>query len=460
MKKILTTIALALLCIGTMQSGPLRLNIFKFRKGKNKQTTQQVVTVYDTVRVVVTDTIRVEPKAAPRIDTLQIEHTPDQIDSLLDVWHTMSIEQSHKSFFEPFSAMTEGEENMAVDSLYRSRLQDLVSPVHLPYNYIVRDYINYYLTNRWSPLSNVLTLAQFYFPIFEEELIAAGMPVELRALAIIESNLSPLATSRVGAVGLWQFMPATGKNLGLEINSLVDERCDIILSTRAACRFLRDLYRMFGDWTIALAAYNCGPGNVSRAIARAGENAKSFWDIYDFLPRETRGYVPKFIAASYVYAYHNLHGVEPKPTPQCVSTDTVVINRTMHLGQVASTLNIPLETLRILNPQYKIDIIPAARKPYALRLPTRYTSEFIMQQDSIYSKDTMYLKEYINPANLEKKRAEGVGYVYTVRKGDNLGLIAKRNRCTVKDIMRWNKLKNTTIRPGQKLRIEKPKPRA
>ena len=459
MRRLSTTIILILLSVCTLQAGPIRLNIFKNRKGKQATTQQSVVTVYDTVRVVVTDTIRVEPKAAPRIDTLQIAHTPEQIDSLLDVWHTMSLEQSHKSYFEPYSEATEGESNMAVDSLYRSRLQDLVSPVHLPYNYIVRDYINYYLTNRWSPLSNVLALAKFYFPIFEQELIAADMPVELRALAIIESNLSPLAASRVGAVGLWQFMPATGKNLGLEINSLVDERSDIILSTRAACRFLKDLYNMFGDWTLALAAYNCGPGNVNRAIARAGSEAKSFWDIYDFLPRETRVYVPKFIAATYVYAYHELHNIEAKATPECISTDTVMINRTMHLGQVASTLNIPLETLRMLNPQYKIDIVPAARKPYALRLPTRYTTEFVMQQDSIYSKDSMYLKEYINPANLEKKRAEGVGYVYTVRKGDNLGLIAKRNRCSVKDLMRWNKLKSTTIRPGQKLRIEKPKPR-
>ncbi len=459
MRRLTTIIALALLSVSALQAGPIRLNIFKNRKSKQTTTQQNIVTVYDTVHVVVTDTIRVEPKAAPRIDTLQLAHTPEQIDSLLDLWHTMSLEQSHKSYFEPYSAATEGESSMAVDSLYRSRLQDLVSPVHLPYNYIVRDYINYYLTNRWSPLSNVLALAKFYFPIFEQELIAANMPVELRALAIIESNLSPLAASRVGAVGLWQFMPATGKNLGLEINSLVDERSDIILSTRAACRFLKDLYRMFGDWTLALAAYNCGPGNVNRAIARAGENAKSFWDIYDYLPRETRGYVPKFIAATYVYAYHELHGIKAKTIPECISTDTVMVNRTMHFGQVASTLNIPLETLRMLNPQYKIDIVPAARKPYALRLPTRYTAEFIMQQDSIYAKDSMYLKEYINPANLEKKRAEGVGYVYTVRKGDNLGLIAKRNRCTVKDIMRWNKLKSTTIRPGQKLRIEKPKPR-
>lgn len=454
----ITLTLLALLSLGSLQAKPIKLNLFNNRKSQKQNS--RVVTIYDTVRVVVTDTVRVTPKAAPRIDTLQIAHTPEQIDSLLDLWHTMSIAQSHKSYFEPYSDTIEGEDKMSVDSLYRSRLQDLVSPVHLPYNYIVRDYINYYLTNRWSPLNKVLTLSKFYFPIFEQELISAGIPVELRTLAIIESNLSPMATSRMGAVGLWQFMPATGKNLGLEINSLVDERSDIILSTRAACRFLKDLYNMFGDWTLALAAYNCGPGNVNRAIARAGSEAKSFWDIYDYLPRETRGYVPKFIAASYVYAYHSLHNIEADTTPECISTDTVMVNRTMHLGQVASTLNIPLETLRILNPQYKIDIIPAARKPYALRLPTRYTTEFIAQQDSIYAKDSAYLKEYINPANLEKKRAEGVGYTYTVRKGDNLGLIAKRNRTTVKEIMRWNKLKSTVIRPGQKLRINKPKPRA
>lgn len=459
MKKTIITLLLAAFSVQTMQAGPFLLNIKNFFKKKNRRKSTLVVPVYDTIRVVITDTVRVEPKAAPRIDTLTIEHTPEQIDSLLDVWHTMSLEQSEKRYFEPFSAVTEGEENMAVDSLYRSRLQDLVSPVHLPYNYIVRDYINYYFTNRWSPLSRVLALSKFYFPIFEQELLAADMPVELKTLAIIESNLSPLAASRAGAVGLWQFMPATGKNLGLEINSLVDERSDIVLSTRAACRFLKDLYNMFGDWTLALAAYNCGPGNVNRAIARAGSDAKSFWDIYDYLPRETRGYVPKFIAATYAYNYHKLHGVEAGTTPECISIDTVMVHRTMHLGQVASTLNIPLETLRMLNPQYKIDIIPAARKPYALRLPTRYTTEFIEHQDSIYAKDSAYLKEYINPANLEKKRAEGVGYTYTVRKGDNLGLIAKRNRCTVKDIMRWNKLKSTVIRPGQKLRINKPKPR-
>lgn len=427
---------------------------------RDKRTKYVTIPVYDTVRVVVTDTVRVEPKPAPRIDTLRTGISPAEIDSLVDVWHTMQLAQSNKAYFEPYTEATDAEAAMSVDSLYRSRLQDLVSPVHLPYNYIVRRYIEQYFNGRWSPLKRVLSLSKYYFPIIEQELLSAGLPVELRILPIIESNLSSSATSRAGAVGLWQFMPSTGKALGLEINSLVDERCDVALSTRAACRFLRDLYRIYDDWTLALAAYNCGPGNVNKAIARAGADCKTFWDIYDFLPSETRGYVPKFIAAAYAYTYHNLHNIVAEPTPDCIATDTITINRTMHLGQVASTLNIPLETLRHLNPQYKIDIVPAARKPYALRLPTRYLSEFIENQDSIYAKDSLYLKEYMNPANLEKKRAEGVGYTYTVRSGDNLGLIAKRNRTTVKELMRWNHLRSTVIRPGQKLRINKPKPKA
>ena len=428
------------------------------KKGKRTEVQSIVVPIYDTIRVTVTDTIRVVPKPAPRIDTLTIAHSPAEIDSLMEAWSLLQAAQSEKRFFELYEG-NEDAGNLPVDTLYKQRLNDLVSPMHLPYNYIVRNYINQYLNGRWSPLCNVVSLSKYYFPIIEEELIAADLPMELRYLPVIESNLSIRATSRMGAVGLWQFMPATGKNLGLEINSLVDERCDVLKSTRAACKFLAHLYKVYGDWTLAIAAYNCGPGNVNRALARAGQNCKTFWDIYDYLPRETRGYVPKFIAAAYAYTYHKEHNMVPKPTPDCIATDTVMVHRVMHLGQVASTLNIPLETLRDLNPQYKLDIIPATKRSYALRLPARYTSEFITNEKEIHSKDSLYLKEYINPANLEKKRAEGVGYIYTVRSGDNLGLIAKRNRTTVKEIMRWNKLSSTVIRPGQKLRIEKPKPR-
>ena len=428
---------------------------------RNRSTVQVVrIPVYDTIRVTVTDTIKIVPKPAPRIDTLQLAHTPAEIDSLIEAWAILHQEQAEKQFFGIYNAVTDSIPSLPVDTLYKQRLKDMVSPVHLPYNYIVRNYINQYFSGRWSPLRNVLAMSKYYFPIIEEELHAAGLPMELRFLPVIESNLSSRATSRMGAVGLWQFMPATGKNLGLEINSLVDERCDVLKSTRAACSFLKYLYNAYGDWALAIAAYNCGPGNVNKAITRAGAEGKTYWDIYDFLPRETRGYVPKYIAAAYAYTYHEAHNITPAPTPECVATDTIMIHRVMHLGQVASTLNIPIETLRDLNPQYKLDIIPATKKSYSLRLPTRYVSEFIENEKEIHSKDSLYLKEYINPANLEKKRAEGVGYIYTVRQGDNLGLIAKRNRCTVKELMKWNKLNSTVIRPGQKLRIEKPKPRA
>ena len=428
---------------------------------KRKKVEQKsiVIPVYDTIRVVVTDTIKVEPKPAPRIDTLRLAHSPAEIDSLVEAWAILHQAQAEKQFFDTYAGDDDTTKSLPVDSLYKQRLLDMVSPVHLPYNYIVRNFINQYLNGRWSSLSSVLALSKYYFPIIEEELHAAGLPLELRYLPIIESNLSIRATSRMGAVGLWQFMPATGKNLGLEINSLVDERCDVLKSTRAACKFLAYLYKVYGDWTLAIAAYNCGPGNVSRAIARAGQNCKTFWDIYDFLPRETRGYVPKYIAAAYAYTYYKAHNITPKATPDCVATDTITIHRVMHLGQVASTLNIPIETLRDLNPQYKLDIVPATKKSYTLRLPTRYTSEFILNEKEIHAKDSLYLKEYLNPANLEKKRAEGLGYIYTVRSGDNLGLIAKRNRCSVSELMKWNKLKSSVIRPGQKLRIEKPKPR-
>ena len=427
-------------------------------KRKREEVKTIIIPVYDTVRVVVTDTIRVKPQPTPKYGTLNLAHSPAEIDSLVEAWVQLHQEQSQKHFFGLY-AEEDTTPSQPIDTLYKQRLLEMVSPVQLPYNYIVRNFINQYLVGRWSPLRNVLALSQYYFPIIEEELAASGLPLELRYLPIIESNLSIRATSRMGAVGLWQFMPATGKNLGLEINSLVDERCDVLKSTRAACKFLAYLYKVYGDWTLAIAAYNCGPGNVNRALTRAGENCKTFWDIYDFLPRETRGYVPKYIAAAYAYTYHKAHDVKPAALPDHISTDTVMINRVMHLGQVASTLNIPIETLRDLNPQYKLDIIPATKKSYSLRLPTRYTSEFIENEKEIYSKDSLYLKEYINPDNLEKKRAEGVGYFYTVRSGDNLGLIAKRNRCTVKEIMKWNKLNSTVIRPGQKLRIEKPKPR-
>lgn len=396
---------------------------------------------------------------APRYnDRLAVDLSPVQIDSLLAVWRERQTLGAYEEFFSTyvgFDPAAAAAGDRTPDSVYVRRLRDLVSPVQLPYNYIVKGYIDRYTNVRSGTISRILGMSQYYFPLIEEELIKAGLPVELRALPIIESALSPTAVSPMGAAGLWQFMPATGKVYGLEVNSLVDERCDPVLSTRAACRYLKDLYTLYKDWTLAIAAYNCGPGNVNKALARAGDGSRTFWDIYDFLPRETRGYVPAFIGASYAYAYHKLHGIEFTEPLLPLATDTIRVDRLLHLGQVSSTIDIPMETLRQLNPQYKLDIVPATTKTYSLVLPQRYVCRYIQQQDSIFAKDSAYLKEYMNPANLEKKRQQRSGTIYTVKKGDTLGAIARKYRVTTAQLMRWNGIKNANkLRLGQKIRIE------
>ena len=396
---------------------------------------------------------------APRYnDRLAVDLSPVQIDSLLAVWRERQTLGAYEEFFSTyvgFDPAAAAAGDRTPDSVYVRRLRDLVSPVQLPYNYIVKGYIDRYTNVRSGTISRILGMSQYYFPLIEEELIKAGLPVELRALPIIESALSPTAVSPMGAAGLWQFMPATGKVYGLEVNSLVDERCDPVLSTRAACRYLKDLYTLYKDWTLAIAAYNCGPGNVNKALARAGDGSRTFWDIYDFLPRETRGYVPAFIGASYAYAYHKLHGIEFTEPPLPLATDTIRVDRLLHLGQVSSTIDIPMETLRQLNPQYKLDIVPATTKTYSLVLPQRYVCRYIQQQDSIFAKDSAYLKEYMNPANPEKKRQQRSGTIYTVKKGDTLGAIARKYRVTTAQLMRWNGIKNANkLRLGQKIRIE------
>ena len=287
-------------------------------------------------------------------------------------------------------------------------------------------------------------------------MINAGLPVELRALPIIESALNPTAVSRMGASGLWQFMPSTGKLYGLEVNSLIDERYDPVLATRAACRYLKDMYAVFGDWMLAIASYNCGPGNVNKAIARSG-GGKTFWEIYDYLPRETRGYVPAFIGASYAYAYHKQHGIELTEPPLPLAVDTIRVTNLMHLGQVASTLDLPIEVLRQLNPQYRLDIIPATGKHYTLVLPQEYACRYIACEEEIQRKDSLYLKEYINPVNVAKKRAATSSYLtHTVKRGETLGYIARKYRVSQQTIMRDNRIRNANrLSIGQKLKIRR-----
>ena len=409
----------------------------------------------------VTATHQPRPVHTPRLGEITTELSPSEIDSLVALWSEALNEQAFDDFYRGFISVedsaidTSSPAASVPDSVYIRRLQALASPVQLPYNDVVKAAIVRYLNNKNGLVGRILSLSKYYFPLIEDELIREELPVELRMLPVIESALAPTAISRAGAGGLWQFMPSTGKYYGLEVNSLVDERFAPIPSTRAACKYLRDLYSIYNDWTLAIAAYNCGPGNVNKALARAGKDCKTFWDVYYYLPTETRSYVPAFVAASYVCAYHKQHGIEVDPSPLPVATDTVTINRIMHLEQVSSTIEVPIDMLRQLNPQYKMDIVPATNRPYALILPTQFVSRYVENENEIMAKDSTYLKEFINPANIDKKRIERQITTYTVKSGDTLGKIASRYHVTVKDIMRWNGLKSDRLRIGQKLKIEK-----
>ena len=267
---------------------------------------------------------------------------------------------------------------------YIERLRRMPTIMEMGYNEIVQRFIDRYMGRLRHSVSFMLGAANFYVPIFEEALEAYQVPLELKYLPVIESALNPKAVSRVGATGLWQFMLGTGKQYGLEVNSLVDERRDPVRASYAAARYLRDLYRIFGDWNLVIAAYNCGPGNINKAIHRSG-GLKDYWQLYPYLPAETRGYVPAFIAANYAMTYYCEHNICPMSTRLPLQTDTIVVDRDVHLEQISAVLDLDIEMLRSLNPQYRRDVVPGATKKYAIRLPMADTGRFIDMQDSIYS---------------------------------------------------------------------------
>ena len=273
---------------------------------------------------------------------------------------------------------------------YIERLRRMPTIMEMGYNDIVQRFIDRYMGRLRHSVSYMLGAANFYVPIFEEALEAYQVPLELKYLPVIESALNPKAVSRVGATGLWQFMLGTGKMYGLEVNSLVDERRDPVRASYAAARYLRDLYRIFGDWNLVIAAYNCGPGNINKAIRRSG-GFKDYWQLYPYLPAETRGYVPAFIAANYAMNYYCEHNICPMTTKLPLQTDTIVVDRDVHLEQIAAVLDLDIEMLRSLNPQYRRDIVPGTSKKYAIRLPMADTGRFIDMQDSIYNYRTTEL---------------------------------------------------------------------
>ena len=379
------------------------------------------------------------------------DYTAEVSDSLLNIWyaHRMASEDG----IEEFDMDSIRFQSNVPDEVYIERLKKMNSFISLPYNEIVKNYIILYSEKMPTKMSHMLGLCQYYMPIFEETFNKYDLPEELKAMAVIESAMNPLAVSRAGAKGMWQFMYSTAKMYGLHIDSFVDERLDPVKSAEAAAQYLQDSYEIFGDWNLAIASYNCGAGNVNKAIRRSG-GKRAFWDIWPYLPRETRGYVPAFVGALYAMTYHKEHGIKPEAVEMPVHVDTFRINKQLHLKQVAELTGAPLEELKNLNPQYRHEIIPGNSREYILRLPYTYTNAFIEYEDSVY---THKYDEFFNPATIKKIQDGGDGerIVYRVKSGDNLGRIASRHRCSVAQIKRWNGLKSNNIRVGQRLVIYK-----
>lgn len=341
------------------------------------------------------------------------------------------------------------------DSIYIDRLSRIPTIIEMPFNEVVKKYIEAYTGRLRNKVSFMLGAANFYMPMFEEALEAYDLPLELKYLPVIESALNPKAQSRARATGLWQFMLRTGKIYGLETNSLVEERFDPQKSTWAAARYLKELFNIYKDWNLVLAAYNSGPGNVNKAIRRAG-GSTDYWDIYPFLPRETRGYVPGFIAVNYVMTYYCEHGICPMESQLPAVSDTVHINKDLHLQQVASVCNIDIEQLRSLNPQFKKDIIPGKSRTYTLRLPNNTVNTFIEREDSIYAFEA---KKYLNKRSTvavntgsSKGNTKGAQY-HKIRSGETLGGIALRYGVSVKQLRSLNGIKGNNIRAGKTLRV-------
>lgn len=349
------------------------------------------------------------------------------------------------------------------DEVYSERISKISTPIPLTYNDEVKQYIDLYASKRRELTSRVFGLADLYFPMFEEVFDKEGLPIELKYLAIVESALNPVAKSRVGATGIWQFMYNTGKIYDLKINSYIDERRDPLKATHAACRYFKDMYNIYKDWLLVIAAYNCGAGNVNRAIVRAGGKT-DFWEISQYLPRETRGYVPAFIAVTYVLNYANEHKLFPvTPAFSYFEVDTLKIERKVSLRNIANQVNLPYDVISYLNPIYKKGIIPSTDQPQILRLPSNKILAFLNAEDKIFSPEPKDKAPVLAKLNIPESSDDESGLfsyvskktkkVHTVKRGETLGSIANKYDCSTSEIKKLNKLKSSKIFKGQRLNV-------
>jgi len=428
--------------------------------------------------------VAITAAAAPSI--LDIKHSITDNNIIApESFETKTRELEENFYLKTYTEQSDNSQSSTVGNPkeYEDLLSRLPSEIEMPYNAIVGKFIDMYLGKRRNLVADMLALHNYYGKIFLEELVKEKMPLELQYLPVIESALNPNAVSRAGAAGLWQFMPATATGLGLEVNSLVDQRRDPRLASRMAVRYLKQLYDIYGDWSLAIAAYNCGPGNVNKALRRAGGGKKDYWEIYNYLLAETRGYVPAFIAANYVMNYYHKYGIRPTLVKQQLVTDTVQVNHRVHFNQIAEVLNIPVEEIRMLNPQFRKDIIPGDNHPYSLVLPSQQCLSYIMSEDAILAHDSeLYARRtYVEPgqqllpddngeanervAATQTQNADsnkpidnavaGVSRItHKVGRGENLRDIAKKYGVSATDIKRINKLRRGKVKEGDELVIE------
>jgi len=427
-----------------------------FASGLKKENLRKAVTI----NVGALDTISGYEKYYSIPDETMNKFFSDKLDSMLSSWYVQN------AFLLDSTELAEADtlKQTLPDSIYIQRLQTMQSAVSLSFNNTVKSFITMYTVRKPKQVAIMLGLGNYYFPMFEEALAKYGLPMELKYLPIIESALNPGANSVASAVGLWQFMYSTGKMYKLEISTFVDERRDPLKATDAAARYLRDLYNIYKDWHLVIAAYNCGPGNVNKAIKRSGD-AKDYWKIYYRLPKETRGYVPAFIAANYVMNFYQSHNILPKSPDFPIITDTLMVNDYLHFNQISEIIGIPIEQIRSLNPQYRRDIIPASKeKAYCLVLPQDEVSAYLENEMVIHDHRRAEFfpnNQIINPQNNFASRTPGDikgrdKVVYTVKSGDNLGLISAWFRVRSSDMKYWNNIHKNFIKVGQKLAVYVP----